>query len=137
MTTAENLATRHADAFKADMRPWSVKEFETLLSSSHVHLVEVENAFALLRIIVDEAEILTLATDPAHRRQGLARALLATLAQEARTHGAKTIFLDVAETNTAARALYAGAGFEEKGRRTAYYQTPDGRVDALLLVKSL
>ena len=137
MTTAENLATRHADAFKADMRPWSAEEFETLLSSSHVHLIEVDNAFALLSIIVDEAEILTIATDPAHRRQGFARALLDTLAQEARTHGAKTIFLDAAETNKAARALYAGAGFEEKGRRTAYYQTPDGRVDALLLVKSL
>ncbi|MEL7014140.1 MAG: GNAT family N-acetyltransferase, partial [Pseudomonadota bacterium] len=67
----------------------------------------------------------------------LARALLVTVADEALARSANTIFLDVAETNTGARALYAGAGFEEKGRRRAYYQTPHGRVDALLLVKSL
>ena len=137
MTTADALATRHAAAFNDDMRPWSAEEFEALLTSPHVHLIEIENAFALLRIIVDEAEILTLATDPAHRRQGLARTLLAMSESDALIHGVKTIFLEVAETNAAARALYAGSGFEEKGRRKAYYQTPGGRIDALLLVKSL
>ncbi|MEL7012666.1 MAG: GNAT family N-acetyltransferase [Pseudomonadota bacterium] len=104
MTTAETLATRHAAAFQGDMRPWSAEEFATLLSSPQTHLVEVQNAFALLRIIADEAEILTLATDPAHRRQGLARALLVTVADEALARSAHNILLDVAETNTGARA---------------------------------
>ncbi|MEM6409887.1 MAG: GNAT family N-acetyltransferase [Pseudomonadota bacterium] len=137
MTTAEELAARHAAAFQDDMRPWSAEEFETLLTSPHVHLIEADNAFALIRMIVDEAEILTLATDPAHRRKGFARTLLTLSEDMALTQGVKTIFLDVAASNTAARALYEGAGFQEKGRRKAYYQTPDGRIDALLLVKSL
>ena len=44
------------------------------------------------------------------------------------------MFLEVAETNVAARALYARAGFTVTGRRRAYYHTPDGAaVDAVVM----
>jgi len=137
MMKAEELAARHAVAFQDDMRAWSATEFKVLIENPHVHLIEIEHAFALTRIVVDEAEILTLATDPEHRRRGLGRALLENLETDTQFKGAKTVFLDVAETNTAARALYAAAGYSETGRRTAYYDTPHGRVDGLLLSKKL
>lgn len=119
------------------MRPWSAEEFASLLASPHVHLLESNHAFALTRIVTDESELLTIATDPAHRRQGLARALLDTLEIHARDNSAKTLFLEVAEDNAPAHALYTAAGYQEVARRPGYYQTPQGRVDALILTKTL
>lgn len=49
--------------------------------------------------------------------------------------GATRLFLEVAEDNAAARALYDRLGFEPAGRRPRYYSRPNGpAVDALLLV---
>ncbi|MEO0751385.1 MAG: GNAT family N-acetyltransferase [Pseudomonadota bacterium] len=136
--TAEDLARRHAQAFDGTSRPWSAEDITTLLASAHVHLIDTGHAFALLRVVANEAEILTLATDPAHRRQGLARALLETLISRARTEAADTLFLEVSDTNHPARALYAAAGFREVARRSNYYRAPQGhRTDALILSKSL
>lgn len=76
-------------------------------------------AMLLLSRAADEAEVLTLAVHPAHRRQGLARALL--LAGIAACAEAQAVFLEVAENNDPARALYAGLGFQAVGRRPRYY----------------
>lgn len=138
MTDPETLAYRHARAFADDMRAWSAQEIETLLSSPHVHHIGNEHAFAITRVVADEAEILTLATDPEHRRQGLARTLLETLESHARKQKATCVFLEVSETNTAARALYFAAGYAQTARRKAYYTSSDGqRSDALILTKTL
>ncbi|MEM7598577.1 MAG: ribosomal protein S18-alanine N-acetyltransferase [Pseudomonadota bacterium] len=136
--TADALAKRHARAFQNDMRPWTAEEFSNLLASPHSHLIQSDHAFALIRVVADEAELLTLATDPDHRRQGLARTVLEALETRARQAGAVTIFLEVSEANTPARALYASAGYHETARRPDYYKTPTGqRIDALILTKSL
>jgi ribosomal protein S18 acetylase RimI-like enzyme len=58
-----------------------------------------------------------LATDPAFRRQGAARALLEEAERQAREHGLPAVSLDTTLTNEAARALYAGAGFDEVAYR--------------------
>ncbi|MDP3371055.1 MAG: ribosomal-protein-alanine acetyltransferase, partial [Brevundimonas sp.] len=56
----------------------------------------------------------------------------------AATRGATRLFLEVAEDNMAALALYAGAGFVEAGRRPGYYARPHGRPrDALVLALNL
>jgi ribosomal-protein-alanine acetyltransferase len=65
----------------------------------------------------DEAEILNLAVQPAFRRQGIALELLKGLSMP-------RIFLEVRESNHAARALYLRAGFEECGLRKKYYDNP-------------
>jgi ribosomal-protein-alanine N-acetyltransferase len=70
----------------------------------------------------------------AARRRGLGRALLDAAIVEARARGARTMFLEVAAGNAAGRALYAGAGFVESGRRVRYYADGD---DALLLSRPL
>lgn len=85
-------------------------------------------------MIADEAELLTVAVDPAARRQGMGARLLAGFAATARARGATTAFLEVAAGNTPAQALYRQAGWVEAGRRKRYYHAPDGTAeDALVL----
>jgi N-acetylglutamate synthase len=50
---------------------------------------------------------------PGHRRAGLATAITAALARTAAGHGAARLYLQVAEGNHAARALYARSGFTD------------------------
>jgi ribosomal-protein-alanine N-acetyltransferase len=85
--------------------------------------------FLLTRVVAGEAEILTFAVVPAAQRQGLGRALLTRALCDLAGLGAATIYLEVAEHNHPARALYASAGAATIGRRRAYY--PDGG-DALV-----
>jgi len=135
--TPADLARLHARAFTTPP-PWSEASFAALLDSKHTFLLTAtHNAFALARVIGPEAELLTLATDPMARRQGLARTLMAQFAQQARARGAGTLFLEVAENNAPALALYAHCGFVQTGRRPGYYRTDAGQpVAALLLCKS-
>lgn len=134
---AQALAATHAAAFTTE-RPWTAPEFADLLVQPTTLLVGDARSFLLARVILDEAEILTLATHPDHRRQGLARAALADFLDRARASGATRAFLDVAADNGPARALYAGAGFTEIARRKGYYTASDGtRADALVLASDL
>lgn len=136
--TPADLARLHARAFTSPP-PWSEASFAALLDSKHTFLLTsvTHTAFALARVIGPEAELLTLATDPMARRQGLAHALMAQFEQQARAQGAETLFLEVAENNTPALALYARCGFVQTGRRPGYYRTTEGQpVAALLLCKS-
>lgn len=95
-------------------------------------------AFVLGRVILDEAEVLTLATDPAAQRNGLARAALGQFEAEAKQRGAITVFLEVAQDNLAAQRLYVAAGYRQVGARAGYYARPTGRaVAALILRKTL
>lgn len=92
----------------------------------------------LVQIFADESEILTLGTAPATRRSGVAKALLLHAAAEAAENGARTMFLEVAESNDAALALYRGVGFAIVGRRKSYYREGAGPgVDALRLSAEL
>ena len=77
----------------------------------------------------DEAELLNLAVDPARRRHGVASALLETLAREATGN----LFLEVAETNRSAIALYEHHGWVRTGVRKGYYE--GGTVNAIVMQK--
>jgi ribosomal-protein-alanine N-acetyltransferase len=131
------MATLHAAAMTTP-RPWSAAEFAALLGSPGVFAAGDARAFAMGRVILDEAELLTIATHPAHRRKGLARAALAAFESEARARGATVAHLEVAADNTPAVALYESAGYARTGLRRGYYRSADGRaVDALLMAKAL
>lgn len=135
--TPDALARLHARCFSAP-RPWSAAEFGTLLSGPGVFVLGDAQGILLGRALAGEAELLTLAVDPAARRRGLARRLLAAFEEEARARGADDAFLEVAAGNAAALSLYAGAGYVRAGRRRNYYQQPDGTPDdALVLRKPL
>ena len=131
--TPEDLAATHAAAFE-DERPWSAEEFAGLIGGAI--LTGTAESFVLGRVTLDEAEVLTLATHPDHRRRGLARAALAEFLDQARARGASRAFLEVAADNAPARALYAG--WTQIGRRKGYYAQPGGpAADALVLEKRL
>jgi ribosomal-protein-alanine N-acetyltransferase len=140
---APALAALHASSFE-DI--WGRESFETLLGRAQVvGLKAMVNGvpiggFILTQVIADEAEILTFCVDPALRRTGVGRLLLATVCEALRARGALSVFLEVSEGNTAARTLYAKSGFSEIGRRRAYYRdsgSPQGAMDALVMKKPL
>ena len=95
-------------------------------------------AFALGRVTLDEAELLTIACPPDAQRLGHGRATLAAFEAEAKARCAASVFLEVAEDNPAACALYAASGYEEIARRRGYYtRTTGGKVTALIYQKRL
>ena len=77
--------------------------------------------FVLAQIAADEAEILTLGVSDDWRRRGVGARLVDGIKRAAARAGAKSLFLEVAQSNTAAHRLYGLAGFVEAGRRNAYY----------------
>jgi [ribosomal protein S18]-alanine N-acetyltransferase len=135
MTLAVDLAATHARAMPH--RPWTANAFARLLDSAGVFLIGDARCFALGRVAADEAELLTLACDPDHRRQGLARAALTAFEGTALAKDARTAFLEVAADNHAAITLYSNAGWENAGRRKGYYSTCSGQVDAIVMRRDL
>jgi len=135
--TPEQMAATHAAAF-TQSRPWRAGEFADLLSLSGSFACGDARCFALVRVIADEAELLTIATDPAHRRQGLARACMDRWQAEAAARGATRAFLEVAADNPAALGLYAACGYDRVGLRRGYYPRPDAPPsDAILMARTL
>ena len=132
--TPQELAATHAAAF-VQSRAWDASEFETLLADPKTFLTGDTRSFVLMRVVVDEAEVLTLATSPNYRRKGLARKMLGAAEQEARLRGATSVFLEVAEDNAAARALYARCDYQQVGYRANYYMPKNGAPIAALVLR--
>jgi ribosomal-protein-alanine N-acetyltransferase len=136
--TPEQIAALHARCFDDTPRPWSAAAFAGLLREASAVSVLRRDGFAMGRVTGPEAELLTLAVAPEVRRRGLGRDLVAAFEAAAAACGAGEIFLEVAVTNRAARALYASRGYAAVGRRPGYYARPTGpAVDALVLRKAL
>lgn len=135
----EALAAVHGLAFQPG---WSAEEIADLGSGPGVFGLIIEDegpiGMILCRAVAGEAEILTLAVDPARRRRGAGRALVEAAAGMAATLGAEEMFLEVAVDNPAALALYEAAGFARVGRRPGYYARTDGAdVDAVVMRREL
>lgn len=135
--TARELAALHARASGPE-RSWGAAEFAALLAAPGTVLEADGASFLLGRVVLDEAEILMIATDPDHRRQGRARARLAGFERLARGRGALRVILDVASDNAPARALYASFGYQQVGARPGYYPRKGGvAATALVLARDL
>lgn len=126
---AQAMARVHALCFD---KPWP-----TLDMTVHVWrdlclgIGDPLSSFAILRSSDIDAEILTVATDPAARGRGLAGDVLRVAIDRYRRAGLRHIFLEVAEDNDSARTLYKRLGFTPIGRRPAYYTRPEGRIAAI------
>jgi [ribosomal protein S18]-alanine N-acetyltransferase len=137
---AAALSELHAHSFR---RGWSETEFEQLLTEgttlAHRAMQGRSLAgFIVSRIVMGEAEILTVAVDRGFRGRGIAGALLRHHLGRLAGLGVGTVFLEVDEANAAARALYARAGFREVARRTGYYPQENGAAaNALVLRRDL
>lgn len=135
--TPAAMAALHAQAFTVQ-RPWSEAEFADFLASPLCFCAGHDTAFALVRVVAGEAELLTLAVHPDHRRKGLARALMTEWETLARARSAQDAHLEVAADNSAAMRLYDACGYRLVGARAGYYHRPDGTaVDAALMHKAL
>ena len=136
---ASHFADIHRKCFDD---PWTEDNFRALLSDATV-LGTVSGGDAiecclLVRTAADEAEVLTLATIPQARRKGLASLLLEAAIREMAAGGVRSFFLEVAENNRPALALYAKSGFRAVGKRPNYYVSKQGgAVNALILRQDL
>lgn len=112
------IAAIEAVVFGSDA--WAADEFRTSQCLVAEAGGKIEGYLVSRRIAPGEREILNLAVRPDRRRRGIALQLL----QRELSRAATFWYLEVRESNTAARALYASAGFRMVGRRPDYYDHP-------------
>jgi [ribosomal protein S18]-alanine N-acetyltransferase len=90
--------------------------------------------FAIMRYADDSAHLNLLAVTPAHRRRGVARALVNWLEETALTAGTFKIALELRASNEGARAFYEALGYREAARVPGYYQ---GREAAIRMARDV
>jgi ribosomal-protein-alanine N-acetyltransferase len=135
-----SLATIHRASFH---RGWGDGEFEAMLGERNtlvqrLRLRSKVVGFAVSRMAVDEAEILSIAVDAAYRGRGYSRDLLLTHLGHLAGRGIRVVFLEVEENNQPARRLYERAGFVVTGRRERYYREAGGKeLNALVMRRDL
>lgn len=117
--------------------PWPASAFDSLLESHTTRVTvatidDVAVGYSVVFQVADESELANVAVDASARRRGVARTLVGALLDRATREGVLSMFLEVRESNAAARALYAAFGFTGMTRRRGYYRHPDE--DALVLV---
>ncbi|MGO4884668.1 MAG: ribosomal protein S18-alanine N-acetyltransferase [Bryobacteraceae bacterium] len=110
-------AIARIQAASPEASQWDVRDYAKYDLTVAVCDGQVAGFAVSRRVAEDEGELLNLAVDPAFRRRGIGRRMVAEVA--ARCKG--TIWLEVRESNWAARKLYESLGFREAGRRVGYY----------------
>ncbi len=130
-TAADIPAMMRLVSHSATAAQWSRTQFDQMFGGDgpqRIALVIEESVglqgFLIARQVVDEWEIENIAIAGAARRRGLGTRLLGTFLDHARTQRASAVFLEVRESNHAARWLYEKWAFVESGRRAAYYSQP-------------
>ncbi len=123
-------------AFAAD--PWGPEAIsEIAVLAGFLGLIAVRmrsrSGSALAFGYGEEFEIIALGVVPERRRAGIGAALLDALCSEARRRGVRSMVLEVAVDNAAARSLYAAHGFVRAGFRRNYYRRAERSVDAEVL----
>ncbi len=129
----DTLEEIHAQSFPA---PWSADEQAVLNDGKGVATFVARRGsatasrrpigFITVRVAADEAEILTMAVLPRHRKAGVGRMLLDAALRHLYAERVSDVFLEVDPANAPARALYTRAGFEIVGERPEYYANGDG-----------
>lgn len=119
--------------------PWSPDDFlladERKLSLRVAEEEGVLCGLAVFRMMAEEAEILNLAVLGTRRRRGTGSRLMEDVIAACKAAGVRRIFLEVRESNEAARNFYSRMGFTEAGRRRQYYRQP--AEDALVLMRKV
>jgi ribosomal-protein-alanine N-acetyltransferase len=122
--------------------PWSEESFRRILGgpSAIFHVIGNPPDFDVAGYVIafsfgEDAELLNIAVHPEHREKGLAGQMLDAVLIELRARGVRTAFLEVRESNKAARGLYESRGFTAIGRRRNYYRRPVE--DALVMRRML
>jgi ribosomal-protein-alanine N-acetyltransferase len=137
--SSDLLAALHAECFVDD--PWDAEAMRQVLAMPGAFgIVAVDEAsgeprgFLLGQALVGQCEVLALGVLEPARRGGIGRLLLERVLADAAA-ACQTVFLEVAEDNMPARALYAAAELTVVGRRPAYYRRRDGGLVAALQLR--
>ena len=130
-TVADLPAMMALEKRAATAAHWSAEQYDALFRASdpgRVALILWEasklQGFVIVRVVGKEWEIENIAVAGPARRRGLGTRLLGELLDSARAKDAAAVFLEVRESNQAARALYEKWAFRESGRRPRYYKDP-------------
>jgi [ribosomal protein S18]-alanine N-acetyltransferase len=131
--------------------PWSRESFVTSLDLERMHFLVAEErreeeaghevgdsilvGYVIALVLSEEAEIANLAVAASVRRRGVGGLLLDRATDDLTQRGVRSLYLEVRESNLAARALYESRLFAQVGRRKGYYRNPPE--DALLLMREL
>ena len=109
--------------------PWSSDSFRQageMENSIFLVLREDGNTagFGIILTVAGEGELVDIAVSHAYRKKGYGQALMTALLAESERQGIETLYLEVRQSNTAARNLYEKNGFEAMGVRKKYYRDP-------------
>lgn len=119
--------------------PWTLKQFEDAVTAYQSTVIEVKGqvaGFCILQPVLDEANLLLMAIDPAQQGKGLGYQLLETSMAMLKNNPVQ-IFLEVRESNLAAIKLYEKSGFHQIDLRKNYYPNANGsREHAIIMVKA-
>ena len=117
--------------------PWTRGNFNDSLKSRHQAWVLTQQheivGYALMMMVLDEAQLLNFSVAKPYQKQGLGRMLLTHMTDRAREFHALNMFLEVRVSNVAAITLYEDIGFVEMSVRRGYYPAAKGREDAVLM----
>ena len=133
----EQVAGIEAASFSV---PWSLNAFTETVEKSNFRYFVAEEAGEVLGycgflFVLDEAEIPNVCVKESARCRGIGKQMMTVLIEEAKKLGMAMLYLEVRESNAAARTLYKSLGFEETGIRKNFYEHPVEH--AVLMSKTL
>ena len=117
--------------------PWSEKALELFVTDGGFCVICLEDgalcSYCTLTTVLDEAQIINVATSDPFKRRGCARAVIERVLNECKKRGIAFISLEVRESNSGAIALYESLNFAIVGKRNNFYTNP--RENALVMVR--
>ena len=120
-------------------QPWSENALSLFVGNDGFCAICMDDdrlmSYCTVTVVLDEAQIINVATNDSYKGQGCAKKTLNFVLEECKKRNIVSISLEVRESNVPAMALYEGLGFLTAGKRRAFYSDP--REDALVMVKNL
>lgn len=137
MEDCEQVAAIEAVSFSM---PWSLKAFTETVQKANFRYFVAEDAGEIIGycgflFVLDEAEIPNVCVKASARQKGVGKKMMSFLLEEAAKLGLAVLYLEVRESNVAARRLYESLGFIENGIRKNFYEQPTE--NAVLMSKAL